>query len=337
MAITTGATGRMGVAKETTYGGLTAPAELVHLNSESIDRVIEMAEKDHLISTKAGYAPPDQKFIKVVGGLQAEANYQTNDLLWALAMGGACSIAGGTAPYTHKILLTDLPSRSLSACIEKTQNVWNLEGLVIDKFNFTLSPSNSPGVIDMDTIVEDLTRNTTHRAALAALSDPGTPRIMFSHTAKLWLGDLTDALVTGDVQDISEFKLTLDNHFTPDHRTFPTTQFIKQPARNGKKEVFVELTYPRMETETLHAWMDAQTYLQMSFTCGITISTVAYSFLIELPTLVLESVSSQYAGPEIVPIKAKFRACRNTGNTFLTGTEEFNIETHNSRAAIIWA
>lgn len=333
MALGAGYKAKAGGGKQTTdFKTIVAPAEFLPiLPGDSLNKTLDWAEQE-VLKSKAGREVGDIIGIKVAGGLEFEANYQETDLLWALALGGITTISG-SGPYVHGIPLSEDISRWLAFHMEKDVNVWSFTGLMINALTFNTAPDTSPATISIDGVCYDLTQDTTHRAALTALSDPEKPRLLW-HQSVLRIGDLGDALASPtDDQEYNSLSMVMNNNLAVDQRDATNGLYILEPKRNGRREITLTIGYPRYKADTLRVWQLAKTLLQadLTFTSG------AYIFKIEFPTLVLKEFSAPAGDEGIIPIEATFQVYRNQGNTFMsTITEEMEVTITNDRDAAIW-
>jgi hypothetical protein len=322
---------KAGTGKETAWGDLIAPDEFLPITpGESVKDVIEWLEKN-VLKGKSGREAGDISGKHVAGTINLEANYQAIDRIWALLMGGGAGLPSGTGPFVHTISKAEDPLRSLSLHLEKDVNVWSINGIVINSLSLGCGPD---GVnVACDVVGKGpILQATTHRAALAALTDPEKPRLMF-HQAVVRIGDLADALADGDKQEISNWTWTWNNSFAVDHRTVKSGYFRAQPRRSGWAECTLSITLPRYEADTILEWHKNQTKLQ----CDITFTNGNYIFKIQMPTLYIKDCDGNAGDEGIIPLNATLQAYRNSGNTFITETEEAVLSITNDRGTAIWA
>jgi hypothetical protein len=146
------------------------------------------------------------------------------------------------------------------------------------------------------------------------------------------VGDLTDALGSGDDTSINNFTLTLNNNLATDHHYNVTTGEILEAKRNGRRDVTFSFTLPRYEADTYIAFRDNDTKLQanLSFTDG------TYTNQIYLTTAKITDIEANIADGSIVSHTVTMKCFRRdtTNNTHdTTTTEEFYIKETNARTA----
>lgn len=329
MALGAGYKARCGIGKETTWGTLVSPTELITFLSESITRSDEFFEQDTLVS-KAGRLPADKTNITVSGSIEMDNNYQALDLIFALAFGGGAETPSGSGPYTHTIKLSEDISRSLSIFIEKDVSVWEIAGAKINTLTIS-GIAGEPIKVSAEIIAKELTRGTSYRATLSGLAIPSKPRVVFPHL-KFRIADLTDALTDDDEIDISEFELTINNNLATDQRGSKEGNYILEPFRNGRREITLSITVRRYTKDTFINWKENGTKLQadLTFTSG------SYQQKFEFPTLLVKEVNAPIGSAEIIPVEVTLTAYRNDGNTFITETEECVLTIVNDRSSAIW-
>jgi hypothetical protein len=322
---------KLGVAKETEWGTVVAPVEFsTLLPGESLNKLVEWAEKN-VLKAKAGKEVADIIGLKASGGIKLEANYQATDLIWALIMGGVTTITG-TGPYDHEFPLATDILRSLSTHIEKDVNVWSVGGVKINSATLACSPDTSPAELDIDCVAKDITQDTTHRAALAALVDPEIPRMLW-HQAVLRIADDVDALQTTDAIEISNFNITVNNNLAIEQRDTTSGLYITEPLRNGRREILLTFTLPRYKADTFRDAQVAPTNLQ----ADITFTSGAYIWKLELPTLLVKEFDAMAGDEGLTPVNVSLQAYRNDGNTFMPAIlDECLLTITNDRDAVIW-
>ncbi len=330
MSIAQGFKSKCGIGKESSWGTLVSPAELIPFKSESVKDEIEWIEDETLVG-KAGKFPPEIGVLKVSGDITCELSYQDTDILLAAAFGGGGSTPSGTGPYTHIIQLSDDILRSLSFHIEKTVSVWSIAGAKIN--NLKISGEAGKKIeLAAGIIAKDISLGTTYRTALDGLSLPSKPIVKFSHL-KFLVGDLADALTDTDEIEISEFELNINNNLAEDIVTQASGEYIEEPLRNSKREISLSIVIPWYKADTLRTFYRNKTKLQakMEFTYG------NYQMVFEFPTVIIKSIPVNVEGPEIIPVEVEFEVNRNDGNSYITETEEIKLTIVNDRSTAIWA
>lgn len=331
MPLGKGYVAKAGIAKETVYGTVVAPAEQIPLlPGESVNEIIEFTEQEVLMGYR-GREVPDITAIVINGDFVAEGNYQALDILWAQIFGGTTGISG-SGPYVHTIDLGEDISRSISLHIEKDVSVWSFGGLSVNTATFTSAPGTNPAQLSCSIIGKNLDRSTTHRAALDALSASGIPRMLF-HQCVLRIADCADALQASDEVGHSNLELVINNNLITDQRDTESGLYILQPFANDRREITLNITIPRyMGDEFLDYYTNA-TNLQ----ADIVFTSGAYIWKLELPTLRVKACDAMIDSAGIVPVNVSMQAYRNDGNTNMSGiTEECELTITNDRAVAIW-
>lgn len=339
MALITGYGAKAGVAKEgaSTWGTLGTPvAEQIPILNESFDEIATFAEQETLVS-KVGREVSEIITKDTNGALQLEARYQECDLIWALLFGGTTGISGGPPDYTHTIALAEEIARSLSLYIEKGVNVWNIAGMKIDTLTLTSSPATSPATLDLGVSAKAVTRNTTERVALAALSYAGAPRLMFDDLT-VRMNNIAGALASpADDQKISELSVVFNNNLQLDGRCTDSGVYIQEQLRNAFRDIMVNLTFTRVTVDTLFGYRDAGTPVQIDIVFTTTVGSIAYTWKLELPTLLIKEVSAPIGDASITPASVVLQAYKNDGNTYMsTITDECKLTIINGRTPAIW-
>jgi|Deesub1362B_J571_1020462.scaffolds.fasta_scaffold00591_29 hypothetical protein len=322
---------KTGVGKETTWGTLVDPVELIPFKPpESITEEAEYVEDETIIG-KAGRYPGVITARKTAGEINCELSYQDTDILLAAALGGGASTPTGTGPYTHIIDLAEDINRSLSVHIEKEVSVHSFGGTKIN--SMTIRGAGGEKIeFSLSVIAKKPTRGTTYRTELDSLSLPSKPRVKFSHLTFL-LGDLANALSSSDEKKISEFELVLNNNLKADDFTSASGEYIEEPLRAGRREVSLRIVIPRYASDEFLDWFSNETKLQakLEFTYG------NYQFIIELPTIRVKNTTANVPGPDFIPCEVEMTAYRNDGNTNMNINEEMRITIVNDRSTAIWS
>lgn len=330
MPLGTGYGSRCGVGKESEWGSIVAPTELMSfIPPESINENYDWGEKEMLIS-KAGRRDADILGIKCAGGLVLEANHQSCDIPLAVLFGGGGGTPTGEGPFVHTLSLAEDIERSISLHFEKAVNLHSIGGV---KFNGGRLVGDSSQVKwEFDAVAKYRDRSTTHRAALTALSDLGKPDLLFQQCI-MRLGDLNDALDSNDAIDISNFTLSINHNLAIDQQTTTSQKYIMEPVRSGRREVTLTITLPRFTEDAQFAWLAAATLLQ----CDIIFTSGAYIFKLEMPTLLIKEDTAPIGDAGLIPQEISFQCYRNRGNSYITETEEVVATITNDRDAAIWS
>jgi hypothetical protein len=128
----------------------------------------------------------------------------------------------------------------------------------------------------------------------------------------LRIGNLDDALDSGDELAINSFEITVENNLETDGPQNSTT--IVEPARNGFRNVMLKLGFPRYITGTnaLDAFKIAGTLLQATLVITDGSSSLSFYF----PEMkITEGGNWPVGGPEIITDEVTLECYRNINNT----------------------
>jgi hypothetical protein len=155
-----------------------------------------------------------------------------------------------------------------------------------------------------------LASSTNTSSVLAALSEPGT-EIQFHDcggSGHVWVGDLSDALGSGDAVSISSFSLNIDRNLQQD---LVNSRTLLEALENNFRVGHLTLEVPRYTSDQWLTWHANHTTLQceMLFDNG----TNAYK-KIRLPQLKVVSVPVHTSGPGLVPMKIQLSLHNNLDN-----------------------
>lgn len=318
------------------YGTLVAPTELLPFVSCDVVQNIVKAESKMLVGKAANEDNEDLIKKEVSGSLVCYGDYQALDILWGLALAGTWTTSGASAPYTHEVLLSlaDI-QRSVSLAVDKRVEDDYLQGIKVNELTFT---SNPDGVlVSFGCIGQEVTRETTHQAALRALSYTLGTR-MFHDQAVFRIADCADALAAGDALGISEFEMTLNNNLATDHFTTTGGTKIDEPYRNGKLTVTIRFTIPQYAANTFVAARDAETKLQADIVfTGPTLGGGNYTFTLEFPTIKITSAEYPISDEGLVQHVVEGKCYNNNGNTNMSSIDEpMELTILNNRATAAW-
>jgi len=337
MALGAGYHGLCGVGKETTYGTLVAPAELLSFELADINQGIEKAESRMLVG-KAWNEDNEGIIKKVVSGtLVCTADYQALDILFGLALGGTINHSGASAPYTQVFSLKDGDiDRSVSLAIDKRVEDDYVAGVKINEMTFTSTPENVG--VSFAVVGQELTRGTTHQATLRGLTLT-LGRRLYHEQAVFRIADCSDALAAGDAQAISEFELTLNNNLAIDHYTTTSGVKIAEPFRNGKGTVTFRFTLPRYSANTFVDARDNETKLQADITfTGATLGGGNYELKFEFPTVKVTSAEYAINDEGLIQHVVECKCYNNNGNTNMSSIDEpLQLTIKNNRDSAAWS
>ena len=316
------------------WATLVAPTIKIPFVNENLNQLIDYLENNALEGER-GYESPTIIGYKTSGPLRVQASYRSSEFLIYAALGGDSAITGASAPYTHTLDIGDNILRSMSIIIEKDVTCWEIAGARINTMTLVSSPTE--GVYwDIELIAKKVTRSTTHRAALAALTyNENNPRL-FHHQLAFRLADCADALATGDIIGPSDISLAINNKLIPDDVTSKSGLYIEEPRRGGKTEILLNFTLPRYEADTLLDFRDNGTKLQADLIyTGGTCGGGNYSQTINLTTLYIKEITAPVSDETKVPLSVACQCYRNDGNTNMSETEELEVLLDNGNDAVL--
>ena len=129
---------------------------------------------------------------------------------------------------------------------------------------------------------------------------------------------------------IGGFNITLNNNLTemeqatPDAGSSTMLDYLHAdpflalyPVRNGHREVLLEITIPRYQSDFFNDALVAKTDLQASFE-SLAPSADASEFDIIFPRLRVEKVSAPIDGPGVIPQTVSFRALKWNSTSDMT-------------------
>jgi len=161
-----------------------------------------------------------------------------------------------------------------------------------------------------------------------------------------YIGNTVDALGAGDKFAISDFTININNNLSGAEQSTTvnsghTNSFWNiDPERNGMREVTVDFTLPRFESDTLLTWRDNQTDLQVRIQLHKDASNFIY---FAFPSVRLTSVESPVGGSGLLTQSCSAKAyipehsvMKFNTQSSVTVNREFGIETENQRTAKPW-
>lgn len=332
MALGAGKNARTGIGLESlagAWGTLVAPTILLPFTTENLNPEREWQQNDALTNV-LGQESPHLVGKKVAGSLQVYASYRNSEFLLMLALAGTAVKSGGASPYSHTFDLGETWTRAISIIIEKDVNCWNITGAMIN--TLTLNSTTGGVFWDIDIIAKLVTLATTHRAALAALTyTESDPRLFHQDGLQFRIGDTADALADGDKVAVSDLSLSLNNKLVVDEKTSESGLYISRPVPNGKPELTLSFTMPRLEAQTLIDAQLAGTKMQADilFTGGV-VGAGNYTMTINLPTLFILSAPTNIGGEELINVPVTCQCVRNDGNANMSETNQMELILQNA-------
>lgn len=338
MALGAGHNARCGIGLESlagNWGTLVAPTILLPFSTESLNIGTEMLQNNTLID-KLGQEAPTKVGETISGGLQVRTSYRNSEYLIYAAMAGTAAKTGAASPYTHTFDLGSTWTRDMSIIIEKDVSCWNITGAKIN--NLTLNSSHEGVYWDMDIVGKLCTIANTHSAALAALSYSESNPMIFHHHLVFRIADCTDALAAGDVVDVSDLSLSLNNKLQTNLYTSTSGLHVTEPKPNGKPELSLSFTMPRLETTTLIDAHKAGTKLQADIIyTGGTCGGGTYKMTINLPTVYITEAPTAIGGEELISVPISCQCVRNNSNANMAETNAMELILDNAGdTALAW-
>lgn len=330
---------KCGVGKEgaDAYGTLVAPTEIVPFVSLDTNQNIVKAESNVLIGEAWNEDNEDLIKKEVRGSLVCIADYEALDFLFALAFASTVTKTGASAPYSHEFILSTADiQRSVSLSIDKRIEDDYVEGVKIDELVFSSTPDNVG--VTFGIVGEEITRGSTHQAALRALTFTLGKRL-FHDQAVFRIADCADALAAGDAQDVSEFEMTLNNNLAVDHYTTTSGVKISEPYRNGKGTVMFRFVIPTYAANTFVAARDSETKLQADIIyTGATLGGGTYTLKFEFPTVKVTSAEYAISDAGLIQHVVECKCYNNNANTNMSAIDEpVELTIQNNRATEVWA
>ncbi len=339
-----GATGYQtifGVGLQSAYSAPVAVTDRIPIFKESLSHTIQQIEDEILRGTPgrrslvgAGQLLPEE----VAGSLETDVRYVQKsgayfhgvDLLMGVAMGAAVHHGA----YQWSLLLANSLTKPLTLAFNKGATVWELAGTYIEEFSFSLASGQSLRTsfnvrghklrYTGDLGIANTLSNLTSLAAKTA-------QRVLCPDLHFYIGDLADALGSADELDVADAKLSLKNNLTgseystPDNATsYFTPHLTIEPDRNGKRDVTLEFTVPRLVSSgtsgwgyQLRAWKNAHTPLQILMESSV--DSAGRKFRALGPCVILDDVTdgTEGAGPYAIKCKARFYRGASKNNTFM--------------------
>ncbi|MFC2076627.1 phage tail tube protein [candidate division KSB1 bacterium] len=316
-----------------TAAAVTA-TDLIPFERESFEKSFARI-RSNVLRGEAGRRSDDQGGQTVAGSLpvtlmydkKSGSNFFGADLLLALGMGSASHSTGVTT-----MSLADQSTDISTVAINKDVSVWQLDNGKIGRFSIS-GRVNEPVKAEFDMVFRDLTRGSTlanTSSTLAALEAAfGDPAYIRHRDLTFRIGDLSDALSTGDVVRIEEWTLNVNNNLVSDDYG-SGSQYALEPVRDGFREVTFSATIPRYQNDNFIDWFNNDSTLQ----ADLTYTSSTNWFIVELHTLKITDFGAPMEGPGTVRQRVEMAAfIKSTDNSYMTGSNEFIIKTKNERTA----
>ncbi len=330
----------MGLARQTSILTAVVPTDRIPLLSEGIEFDYQDKLYDYL---QGGAAIPNQKntFKGVTGTLESEIVYTqkvSSEFVSAsqlvVAAMGVCTFVGGTS--SNQITMQDDLTEIFHIAWDKdvhATNPWEALGCMVSTMTLTCDEKESlKGTFDM--AIHELTIDGSAPSGGAVSDLTSLPKVdahpVLLKDFTIRVADHAGAPGSGDNMAVSGFTVTVNNNLssqeqaTPDAGSSTMLDYVHAdaglalyPARNGFREVLLELTIPRYQSDFFTTALTAKTDLQATF-AGLDPSGDASKFDMFFPRLRVETVSNPIAGPGIVSQTVSFRCLKWNTTSDLT-------------------
>jgi len=369
MAIAKGLTSILGIGAQASWtaSGVNATDKIPFL-SEGIDWSPTHVESEMLIGKKSKIGGSIVHL--PVGGsietevhydLKASANFLGLDMLWGMTCGDKGIYSTSNIFQPADDFKTDVPYMTVAAivggivkeipnaCVNSASISGSSGGILTASFDIigramalgdTSAITNVGGFDPGNTVVE-----------LQALYDSDEFDYVHSNPAtfndvSFFLGDTINVLLPGDRMTISDFTININNNLSGAEQSSivnsgHTNAFWNiDPERNGMREVTVDFTLPRFDSDTLLAWRDNQTDLQLKL---MSYKSATENIIFLFPSIRLTSVDSPVGGSGLLTQSCSAKAyipehsiTKFVTQSGVTVNREFGIETENQRTATPW-
>lgn len=308
-----GATAKCGIKTGLSSWGeaWSAVDTLIPFTEESVGQTIERLD-DMALEGTPGMRAPDQGLIKVPGNLKGELDYYNWGGLIEAAMGSV-----GSGVYD---LVNDL-TKIFRMELEKQVSRWRFDGVMVNTMEITGSKGRKLD-ISFGLVCRSLVRSAVEFPPLSIAS---RSKVLFSNSStnsRIRIGDLADALASGDEAGWESFTLRLNNNLIEDDAT-NRQRTILMPRRNGFREASLDFKLPRYESDTYLDWKDNGTALQSD----LFFSDGTKKFHVEIPQgKIFEGLGVNVSGPQVLTQEGKLDCFLNTGNSHMSAVgNEFRI------------
>lgn len=307
------------IVPESAYGTLAASGQKsLPIVSETLTRNFEYLQNN----VKSGYGAAALHSFKgsetVSGTVVCEMDYGNMEELFTCAVGSKA-----ISPTTYS--MTDEVTTSYSIILDKTVERFEFTGGFVEEMRI-ISKAKEISTIETDWVFQKCTPSAT-----AILSDTLTASTKALHSQIVfWIGDISNALVTGDLLAITDFTLRLKNNLRTD--VFASgSAYIIQPIRNIPREVTLEFNCPAYsDNEVITAVKGALRAHSQLQSIIVWDGPTTNAITINIPELFgTEPDNVNISGQEVLTFNAKLRAYKNVHNTthMTAPLDEFNVLT----------
>jgi len=369
MAIAKGLTSILGIGAQASWtaSGVNATDKIPFL-SEGIDWSPTHVESEMLIGKKSKIGG-SIVHLPVGGSIETEVHYDLKqssnflglDMLWGMTCGDKGIFSTSTTFQPADDFKTDVPYMTIAAivggivkevpnaCVNSASISGSSGGIITASFDIigramalgdTSGVTNVGGFDPANTVSElNFLYDATNLDSVH--SNPAT-----FNDIKFYLADTVNAIANTDLFAISDFTININNNLsgaeqsTVENSGHTNSFWNIDPERNGMREVTVDFTLPRFESDTLLAWRDNQTDLQLRIS---SYKSASEYINFDFPSVRLTSVESPVGGSGLltqscsakayIPEHSVMKFVNQAGTTI---SREFGIETENQRTATPW-
>lgn len=354
-----GCKSQVGIAKQTALATAVAATDRIPVISESVNDNPQQIDHNYL-NGYCGSKRMDKTLVAPSGNIECyipftvkdNTKFVSADILIALAMGTVTGFTAAEGDYNRLLPACDLNVFGTFG-IHKgvhTDKVNELIGAMVN--SMTISGTAGEAIKgSFELLAYQLKRASTTNTptTLTALPKDLANLLLFNHLT-FRLGDQTDALSASDNLGISAFTITVNNNLTSAEQTTPDNATTHtdptkpiQPIRNGFREVTLQITVPRYNSDTYISAKVGDTLQQASFLFTDT-SAPANVFNIFFPNLQVTETEDAISGAGVIAQTIKFKALQYNSDcpmVFSAGTDTYDeseiwFELSNERIAKLW-
>lgn len=309
MATNVGFASAVGYGLESTWGTPVAVTDALKYLSDSLDQT--RAKIVRATNRGRGARDANRATHYVAGG--GLTGLFTYDLAqpWLTHFIGAFN--NDTVDYYS---LINQVTSGLTVAMDRVVSVHEFHGYVIDAVTIAGSPDTGVTFEWTGTAEQRLISGTTNNAAaVAALDEPGGD-VLF-HECTVRVGNMADALASGDNLSVSAFSLELSRN----KATTPVNSLYQlQSKENGHRDFMFNITIPRYESDQFLTWEAAATPLQANIimTDGTSTKDLRMSHLTVESVVINQSDDSMAEVPVVMRMHENASAVNaNTGFAFV--------------------
>lgn len=348
---------RAGIKLQSAFNTALAVDTILPFLSETINRNRPPIARNYL-SGISGRKAPDFPVEHCAGDLSGEMvidEIATDPIGFEhILLGALGSNTWQIAESSNRYIVADNLDSFTIAFLKRGSIIWENIGCMVNTLELTGSAADqvctwNAGIIGYKQLLTGDAGIVNLSSTFDGLTPANEPsRALFSDLV-IRVADTADALAAADQINVSEFSLSINNNLedpvfaTPDNSTHTTGEFPMEFIRNGLREVILNLTLPRYETEDYYANLLAADTLQadLIWTVG------SYSINVFLPLVKVVGPSAPVSGAEVYPHNFTLEAhynksgavAQNTVMKFLDGTTNITgdiaIEVVSKRTAVI--